>query len=65
MLTQNFKDALAGTEQPWDYVTRVCYDAFAPDSIQQFIDDPAGDGTALKPPYRKDSLRLVVWSYAV
>jgi len=62
VLTQNFKDALAGTEQPWDYVTRVCYDAFAPDSIQQFIDNPASDGTALKPPYRK---ALYDWSFGL
>lgn len=54
ILSQNFKDALAGTEQPWDYVTKVCYDAFAPDSFQEHIDNPAGDGTALKPVYTKE-----------
>ena len=54
VITQNFTDALAGTEQPWDYVTKVCYDPFAPDSYQRLIDEPASDGTAVKPTYIKE-----------
>ena len=55
VLTVNFRDAIDGTESPWDYVTKVCYDAFAPDSTQAFIDtDSEGDATRLKPWYVKE-----------
>ena len=62
ILAQNFKDALAGTEQPWDYVTKVCYDSFAPDSFQLHAERPARDSTALKPSYKKV---LFDWSFGI
>ena len=62
ILAQNFKDALAGTEVPWDYVTKVCYDSFAPDSFQLHDERPAKDSTALKPPYKKV---LFDWAFGI
>lgn len=62
ILAQNFKDALAGTETPWDYVTKVCYDGFAPDSFRLHAERPAKDATALKPPYKKV---LFDWAFGI
>ena len=55
VLTVNFRDAINGTETPWDYVTKVCYDGFGPDTTQAFIDTQGqGDATRLVPWYVKE-----------
>jgi len=55
-----YEDALAQSAQPWDYVTAVCYDAFAPGSIQLFEDYPAADSTALTPLLRKQEYQWAI-----